>query len=57
MLALGTGGLTWSSVPSFATGEMPTRLQGVSVTADGKLAYVYYVSATLVNVLTPRSIQ
>ena len=46
-------GLTWSSAPSFATGQMPTSLGGVSVTVNGKPAYVYFVSAAQVNVLTP----
>jgi uncharacterized protein (TIGR03437 family) len=32
---------------------MPTQLQGVSVTVNGKPAYVSFISATQVNVLTP----
>jgi len=36
-----------------ATGLMPTELDGVSATVDGKPAYVYYISPTQVNVLTP----
>jgi uncharacterized protein (TIGR03437 family) len=32
---------------------MPTALQGVGVTVNGKPAYIYYVSPTQVNVLTP----
>ena len=32
---------------------MPTQLAGVSVTIDGQPAYVYYVSPTQINVLTP----
>jgi uncharacterized protein (TIGR03437 family) len=51
--SLGLGGLTWSSAPSFAAGQMPTELDGVSVTVNGKPAYIYYVSAAQVNVLTP----
>jgi uncharacterized protein (TIGR03437 family) len=35
------------------TGLMPTQLDGVSATVDGKPAYVYYISPTQVNVLTP----
>jgi len=46
-------GLTWSSAPSFASGQMPTALGGVSVTVNGKPAYIYFVSAAQVNVLTP----
>jgi uncharacterized protein (TIGR03437 family) len=34
-------------------GEMPTQLAGVSVTVNGKSAYVYYISPTQVNILTP----
>ena len=37
----------------FATGRMPTQLDGVSVTVNGKSAFVYYISPTQVNVLTP----
>ena len=33
--------------------QMPTELDGVSVTVNGKSAYVYYASPTQVNVLTP----
>jgi uncharacterized protein (TIGR03437 family) len=50
---LGGGVLTWSSAPEFASGKMPTQLGGVSVKVNGKPAYIYYVSATQVNVLTP----
>jgi uncharacterized protein (TIGR03437 family) len=55
-------GVIWSTAPSFASGQMPTNLQGVSVTVDGKPAYVYFYcsavtstvcSADQVNVLTP----
>jgi uncharacterized protein (TIGR03437 family) len=46
-------GLTWSSASSFASGQMPTSLDGVSVTVNGKPAYIYFISPTQVNVLTP----
>jgi uncharacterized protein (TIGR03437 family) len=46
-------GFTWSGAPSFASGQMPTELDGVSVTVNGKPAYIYFISATQVNVLTP----
>jgi uncharacterized protein (TIGR03437 family) len=46
-------GITWSSAPDFAVGKMPTLLQGVSVAIDGKPAYIYYVSTTQINALTP----
>jgi len=32
---------------------MPTQLDGVSATVNGKAAYVYYISPTQVNILTP----
>jgi uncharacterized protein (TIGR03437 family) len=35
------------------TGLMPTQLDGVSATVNGKPAYVYYISPTQINVLTP----
>lgn len=37
----------------FANGQMPAALDGVSVTVGGKNAYIYYISPTQVNVLTP----
>jgi uncharacterized protein (TIGR03437 family) len=37
----------------FVNGQLPTTLQGVSVTIDGKPAYVEYVSPTQINVLAP----
>ena len=37
----------------FANGQMPAQLDGVSVTVNGKNAYVYYISPTQVNILTP----
>jgi uncharacterized protein (TIGR03437 family) len=51
--SVGAGGLTWSNAPSFASGQMPTQLQGVSVTVNGNPAYIYFISPTQVNVLTP----
>jgi trimeric autotransporter adhesin len=35
------GGVTWSTAPSFAQGQMPTTLNGISVTINGKPAYIY----------------
>ena len=46
-------GLNWSNASSFASGQMPTQLQGVSVTVNGKPAYIYFISPAQVNVLTP----
>jgi uncharacterized protein (TIGR03437 family) len=37
----------------FVGGKMPVQLDGVGVTVNGKAAYVYYISPTQVNVLTP----
>ena len=37
----------------FIGGKMPTQLDGVSVTVNGKPAFVYYISPTQVNILTP----
>lgn len=55
-------GVIWSTAPSFAQNQMPTSLQGVSVTVDGKPAYLYFYCSAVtsavcsqdqVNVLTP----
>ncbi len=37
----------------FGTGLMPASLDKVSVTVNGKPAYIYYISSTQVNILTP----
>jgi uncharacterized protein (TIGR03437 family) len=37
----------------FVNNQLPTQLDGVSVKVNGKPAFVYYISATQVNVLTP----
>ena len=39
--------------PDFANNQLPTNLDGVSVTVNGVPAYVYYISPTQVNILTP----
>jgi len=45
---------TWQSSDfDPTTGLLPTQLDGVSATVNGKSAYVYYISPTQVNVLTP----
>jgi uncharacterized protein (TIGR03437 family) len=55
-------GLDWSTAPSFSSGQMPTQLGQVSVTVDGKAAFIYfYCSAATdpscptdqINALTP----
>jgi uncharacterized protein (TIGR03437 family) len=43
---------SWQS-SDFVNNQMPTVLDGVSVTVNGKSAYVYYISPSQVNVLTP----
>ena len=43
---------TWGN-SDFATGQLPTNLDGLSVTVNGVPAYVYYISPTQVNILTP----
>ena len=37
----------------FVNSKLPTVLNGVGVTMNGRNAFVYYVSATQINVLTP----
>lgn len=43
---------TWQA-SDFVNNQMPTVLDGVSVTVNGKSAYVYYISPAQVNILTP----
>jgi uncharacterized protein (TIGR03437 family) len=56
------GGAFWSNAPEFAQGRMPTEIDGVSVTVNGKPAYVWWFcsktttpacSEDQINVLTP----
>ena len=49
---LSTTTRTWQD-SDFLNGIMPTALSGVSVTMNGEKVFVYYVSATQINVLTP----
>ena len=42
----------WEAFDFFG-GQMPAQLDGVNVTVNGKPAFVYYVSPTQVNILTP----
>jgi len=39
--------------PDFANNDLPTQLDGVSATVNGKNAFVYFISSTQVNILTP----
>ena len=49
---LSTTTRTWQ--PSdFVNKQLPTQLDNVSVTVNGKAAYVYYISPTQINILTP----
>lgn len=43
---------TWIN-NDFSGNKLPTQLDGVSVTVNGKPAYVYYISPTQLNVLAP----
>jgi len=43
---------TWQA-SDFVNGQLPTSLQGVSVTINGEAAYVEYISPTQINVLAP----
>jgi uncharacterized protein (TIGR03437 family) len=43
---------TWQG-SDFLNNQMPTQLDGVSVTMNGENAFVYYVSPNQTNVLTP----
>jgi uncharacterized protein (TIGR03437 family) len=43
---------TWQG-SDFVNNQMPVQLDGVSVTVNGISAYVYYISSTQVNILTP----
>jgi uncharacterized protein (TIGR03437 family) len=45
-------GSTWTSA-DIVNGNLPTSLDGVSVTIDGKPAFVYYVSPAQINVQAP----
>jgi uncharacterized protein (TIGR03437 family) len=42
----------WAAA-DFIGNNLPTQLDGVGVTVDGKAAYVYYISPTQLNVLAP----
>ena len=43
----------WHGGTDFFGNLMPQQLDGVSATVNGKSAYVYYISPTQVNILTP----
>jgi len=43
---------TWTSA-DFINGALPTKIDTVSVTINGKAAYIYYVDSKQLNVLSP----
>ena len=43
---------TWQTA-DFTAGQMPTQLDHVSATVNGKSAFVYFISPTQINILTP----
>ncbi|HKE28403.1 MAG TPA: IPT/TIG domain-containing protein [Bryobacteraceae bacterium] len=43
---------TWQK-SDFINNQLPTQLDGGSVTVNGKAAFVYYISPTQINILTP----
>ncbi len=47
---------TWQA-SDFVNNQMPTSLDGVSVTINGVSAYVYYISPTQINALAPPTVQ
>jgi uncharacterized protein (TIGR03437 family) len=50
---IGTGLSTTSGTSDFSGTQLPIEFDGVSVTINGENAYVYYVSGTQINILTP----
>jgi len=45
-------GYCWQ-VSDFVNNQLPTNLQGVKVTLNGENAFVYYISGSQINILTP----
>jgi uncharacterized protein (TIGR03437 family) len=50
-LAPASDSRTWGD-SDFVNNQLPTQLDGVSVTVNGQSAYVYYISPTQINILT-----
>jgi uncharacterized protein (TIGR03437 family) len=48
----GSSSRTWGS-PDFSGNNLPTSMDGVSVTINGKAAYVEYISPTQINAIAP----
>ena len=49
---LASSSRTWTSA-ELAGGKLPTSLDGTGVTVNGKPAYIYYISPTQINALSP----
>jgi uncharacterized protein (TIGR03437 family) len=43
------GGVVWNDAPEFASGRMPAQLGGISVTVNGKPAYVVFYCSAVTN--------
>ena len=59
------GGVYWSNAQEFAQGKMPTQVNGISVTINGKPAYVWWFCSAAtepscaqdqINILTPLNV-
>lgn len=57
-----SAGVDWSTAPSFAAGQLPTQLNGISVTINNKPGYIYFFCSAAtspvctfdqINVLSP----
>jgi len=47
------GGVDWSKAPDFASGKMPTTLNGVSVKVNNKPAYMYFFCSAATASICP----
>src|SRR5581483_9260746 len=47
-------GQDWSKAPEFASGRMPTNLNGISVTIDGIPAYIYFFCSSVTDSACPQ---
>ncbi len=48
-----TGDVRPWSASDFVNQQLPTQLDNISVSVNGKAAYLYYISPTQINILTP----
>jgi uncharacterized protein (TIGR03437 family) len=51
-LAFSANGQIWGAA-DFVNNQLPTKVGGVSATVNGKAAFIYYISSTQLNILTP----